>query len=115
MKPCRYCIGYSTIYKSKFCNTLNCIIFEWLLNIRYALIHMGIVLNTDAVQPADVGRDTGEDGGLPVSIAARGRHKAGHTMDNPLATDLAVQGATRVTLHSEKTHHRLTPELEIHN
>lgn len=65
---------------------------------------MDIVLNTDAVHPADVGRDTSEDSGLPVSVAARGRHKAGHTMDNPLAIDLAVQGATRVTLYSEITH-----------
>lgn len=53
---------------------------------------------TDAVHPADVGRGTSEDGGLLVSVAAGGRHKAGHTMDNPLAIDTTVQGAARVTL-----------------
>lgn len=57
-----------------------------------------LVINTDAVHPADVGRDTGEDGGLLVGVAARGGHKAGHAMDNPLAIDAAVQGAARVTL-----------------
>lgn len=72
-------------------------------------------LGTNAVNPADVGRDTGEDGGPSVSVAARGGHKAGHTMDNPLAIDLAVQGATRVTLYSEKTHNSLTLQLKIHN
>lgn len=55
-------------------------------------------MNTDAVHPADVGGDTGEDGGLPVGVAARGGHEAGHTVDNPPAADTAVQGATRVTL-----------------
>lgn len=75
----------------------------------------GLVFNTDVVHPADVGRDTGEDGGLPVGIAARGRHKAGHTMDNPLAVDTAVQGAAGVTLVSEKTHHRQISEPKIHN
>lgn len=58
----------------------------------------GFVMNTDAVHPADVGGDTGEDGGLPVGVAARGGHEAGHTVDNPPAADTAVQGATRVTL-----------------
>ena len=53
---------------------------------------------TDVVHPADVGRGAGEDGGLLVSVAAGGRHKAGHTMDNPLAIDATVQGAARVTL-----------------
>lgn len=69
--------------------------------------------NTDAVHPADVGRDAGEDGGLLVGVAAVGGHKAGHTVDNPFAVDTAVQGATRVTL--EKPHHRQTSESKIHN
>lgn len=73
------------------------------------------MLNTDAVHPADIGRDTGEDGGLPVSVAARGGHEAGHTMDDPFAVDTAVQGATGVTLDSEKTHPRGTSEPRIHN
>lgn len=73
-----------------------------------------LVFNTDVVHPADVGRDTGEDGGLPVGVAARGRHKAGHTVNNPLAVHTAVQGATRVTLDSEKTHHRQMSEPKIH-
>lgn len=69
-------------------------------------VSCGSVFNTDAVHPADVVRDTGEDGGLLVGIAARGGHKAGHTVDNPLAVDAAVQGAAGVTLDSEKTHHK---------
>lgn len=73
------------------------------------------MFNTYAVHPADVGRHTGEDGGLPVGVAARGGHKAGHTMDNPLATDAAVQGAAGVTLDSEKTHQRQTSETNISN
>ncbi len=59
-------------------------------------------MNTDAVHPADVVRDTGEDSGLPVGVAASGRHKAGHTMDDPLATDTAVEGAAGVTLNLQK-------------
>lgn len=66
------------------------------------------MFNTDAVHPADVGRDTGEDGGLLVGVAGRGRHKASHTVDDPFAVDTAVQGAAGVTL--EKTHHRQTSE-----
>lgn len=62
----------------------------------------GLVINTDAVHPADVGRDTGEDGGLLVGVAARGGHKAGHAMDNPLAVDAAVQGAAGVTLEIQR-------------
>lgn len=73
------------------------------------------MFNTDAVHPADVGRHTGKDGGLPVSIAARGGHKAGHTMDNPPAIDAAVQGAAGVTLDSKKTRHRRTSGPEMHN
>lgn len=67
------------------------------------------MIDTDAVHPANVGRDTGEDGGLLVGVAARGGHKAGHAMNNPLAVDTAVQGATRVTLQGfreKKKHHR---------
>ena len=75
----------------------------------------GLVGNTDAIHPADVGRDTGEDGGLPVGVAARGGHKAGNTVNNPLAVDTAVQGASGVTLDSEETHHRQTSEPKIHN
>lgn len=74
------------------------------------MLSCGLVFNTDAVHPADVSRDTGEDGGLPVGVAARGRHKAGHTVDNPLAADTAVQRAARVTLDSGKTQHRKTSE-----
>lgn len=59
---------------------------------------MGDMVNTHAVHPADVGRDTGKDSGLSVGVAARGRHKAGHTVDDPLATNVAVQRATRVAL-----------------
>ena len=70
------------------------------------------MFNTDAVHPADVGRDTGEDGGLLVGVAARGRHKAGHTVDDPLAVDTAVQGATGVTLDSQETQ---TSEPNIQN
>lgn len=102
-----YCIGkiIKAYYVTQVSQQLNwTATSEYLLYIRHCLIHMGIVLNTDAVHPADVGRNTSEDGGPPVSVAARGRHKAGHTMDNPLAIDLTVQGATRVTLYSEKTH-----------
>lgn len=72
----------------------------------------GIVIDTDAVHPANVGRDTSEDGGLLVGVAARGGHKAGHTMNNPFAVDTAVQGATRVTLQGfrekKKTSHSQT-------
>lgn len=63
----------------------------------------GLVINTDAVHPADVGRHAGEDGGSPVGVAAGGGHEAGHTMDNPLAVDAAVQRATRVTLGTTMT------------
>lgn len=63
----------------------------------------GLVINTDAVHPADVGRHTGEDGGFPVGVAAGGGHKAGHTMDNPPTIDAAVQRATRVTLGTTMT------------
>lgn len=66
--------------------------------------------NTHAVHPAVVGGDTGEDGGLPVGVAAAGRHKAGHTVDHPLSVDTAVQGATGVALDPEKTQLRQTPE-----
>lgn len=62
------------------------------------------MFNTDAVHPAGVSRDTGEDGGFPEDVAAGGRHKAGHTVDNPPPVDAAVQGATGVTLDSEITH-----------
>lgn len=58
------------------------------------------VFNTYAIHPADVSGGTGENGGLLGVIAAVGRHKAGHTMDNPAAVDAAVQGSTRVTLGS---------------
>lgn len=68
------------------------------------------VLNAYAVHPADVGRNTGEHSGLPVSVAGRGRHEAGHTVDNPLAVNVAVQGAAGVTLNSVNTHLRQTPE-----
>lgn len=65
-----------------------------------------LFFNTDAVHPADVSRHPGEDGGLLVSVAAAGRHKAGHTVDNPLTIDTAVQGATRIALHIDKTKKR---------
>ena len=68
------------------------------------------MFNTDAVHPADVGRSAGEDGGLLVGVAAAGRHKAGHTVDNPFAVDAAVQGAARVTLDSGKTHQTSEPK-----
>lgn len=68
------------------------------------------MFNTDAVHPADVGRDTGEDSGLLVGVAARGGHEAGNTVDNPLAIDIAVQGAAGVTLDSDKTHYRQISE-----
>ena len=61
------------------------------------------MLSTDAVHPADVSGHTGEDGGLLVGVASRGGHKAGHTVDNPLAVDAAVQGAAGVTLDTETT------------
>lgn len=60
------------------------------------------VTRTHVVHPADVGRCAGEDGGLLVGVAARGGHKAGHTVNNPLAVDAAVQGATRVTLQGSR-------------
>lgn len=60
------------------------------------------VPHTHVVHPADVGRRAGEDGGLLVGVAARGGHKAGHTVNNPLAVDAAVQGATRVTLQGSR-------------
>lgn len=62
-------------------------------------------LDTDSIHPADVGRGAGEDGGPLGGVATRGRHKAGHTVDNPLAVDTAVQRATGVTLEGEKPHH----------
>ncbi len=61
------------------------------------------MFNTDAIHPADVVGDTGEDGGLLVGVATQARHKAGHTVDDPLATNTAVEGATRVTLDVDKT------------
>lgn len=68
----------------------------------FKTVSCGLVFNTDVVHPADVVGDAGEDGGLLVGVAARGGHKAGHTVDNPLAFDTAVQGAAGVTLDSEK-------------
>lgn len=73
------------------------------------------MFNTYAVHPADVGRRTGEDGGPPVGVAARGGHKAGHAVDDPLAADAAVQGAAGVTLDSEETHQRQASEPNIRN
>lgn len=76
------------------------------------------MIATDAVHPANVGRDTGEDSGLLVGVAARGGHKAGHTMHNPLAVDTTVKGATRVTLQGfrEKKHTTESKlELQIYN
>lgn len=89
--------------------TYKCTILHQLLYVDVLLRHLedfdsyGLVINTDAVHPADVGRCAGEDGGLPVGVAAGGGHKAGHTMDNPLAIDAAVQRATRVTLGTTVT------------
>lgn len=60
------------------------------------------VPHTHVVHPADVGRRAGEDRGLLVGVAARGGHKAGHTVNNPLAVDTAVQGAARVTLQGSR-------------
>lgn len=93
---------------------LSCIIYFYLDVVSTFRTNIdGTVIDTDAVHPANVGRDTGEDGRLLVGVAARGGHKAGHTMNNPLAVDTAVQGATRVTLQGfrekqkTKKHHRV--------
>lgn len=59
---------------------------------------MILFANTDAVHPADVGRHAGEDGRLPVGVAAGGGDEAGHTVDDPLTVHAAVQGAARVAL-----------------
>lgn len=55
---------------------------------------------TYTTDPATVSRDTSEDGGFPQSVAARRGYEAGNSVDDILAADLAVQGATRVTLWS---------------
>lgn len=56
--------------------------------------------DTDAVHPFDVGRDSSEDGGPLGVVTLVLRHKAGNTMDVIFSTEIAVQGATRVTLKS---------------
>lgn len=71
-------------------------------NVQTQTITIYVILelsNTNAVHPADVSRSTGKDGGFLVGVAAKGRHKAGHSVDHPLAVDTAIQGATRITLY----------------
>lgn len=54
---------------------------------------------TYVVDPAHVGADPGEDGGLLGVVAAHAGAEAHHTMDLPGAiVALAVQGTTRVSL-----------------
>lgn len=71
-------------------------------NVQTETVQIGLIIavsNTNAVHPADVSRGTSKDGGFLLGVAAKGRHKAGHSMDHPLAVDIAVQGATRIALH----------------
>lgn len=48
--------------------------------------------------PGDVGRDSGEDGGLVAHVAAVAGDEAGDSMHLVHPIDSAVQGASRITL-----------------
>lgn len=66
---------------------------------------------TYPVYPVDVGRHLGEDGRFPLGVTSLGRHEAGDTVDKVLSTQLAVQGASRVSLQEgEKERARRTRE-----
>lgn len=51
-------------------------------------------INTNRVHPFDVGRHTGEDGGLLGIVASPARHKAGNAVDVVFSINEAVQRAT---------------------
>ena len=51
-------------------------------------------LNTHGVDPVDVGRNTGEDGGLLGVVTSVTRHKAGDSVHVVLSVNKAVQRAT---------------------
>ena len=58
---------------------------------------------THVVDPADVGADPGEDGGLLGVVAAHAGAKAHHTVDVPGAIRvLAVQGTAGVSLKGNR-------------
>lgn len=55
---------------------------------------------THFIDPGNVARHTGEDGGLLGVVAAQAGAKTHNAMNIPGAvTSLAVQRATRITLH----------------
>jgi len=59
-----------------------------------------------AVNPGDVGRDAGEDGGFARDVAAQTGDEAGDAVDLVLPVHLAVEGTTRITLPERGTHMR---------
>lgn len=66
---------------------------------------IALVSFTYTVDPADVGADSGEDGGLLEVVATHTGAEADHTMDVPGAISvLAVQRTTRVSLRTDDTH-----------
>lgn len=68
--------------------------------ISFALFYSSVILvcYTYAVHSAVIIRGASEDGGLLQGVAAMAGDEAAHAVDNPLAVDVAVEGATRVTL-----------------
>lgn len=67
-------------------------------SVKPSLLRVFYIPHTNRVHPFDVGGNTGEDCGLLGSIATQTRNKAGNTMDIVSSINVAVQGATRVTL-----------------
>ena len=61
--------------------------------------------DTDRVNPVDVCRNAGEDGGLLGSVASPSRHKAGDPMDVVFPINKAVQRAARVALRGDSKEH----------
>lgn len=79
---------------------IHTIVHNYVVNIYSKWIFIYITY-TDRVHPVNVGGDTGEDGGLLGSAASITRHEAGDTMDVVFPINVAVQRATRVTLHGK--------------